>query len=345
MTEAETTSVDGSDAFGDVGSDAPGDSTPAMALWMSFGRLRWVPCRARIAADGRRVEVDGRDEKVRDVEASRRSRSTSCHPCRYSPEARSRCRRKPPRGRDASSSCPDADAVAAATRAIASADERDETRDGSFAAAARLGALVETSRVLRFQTDEQARRWKDAVSGAARVARRADAADADAAALEVVARSARETRACERGGDVSGTVRVALDGTVLGVAQNHGDTRGGEPHRRRAARSRGVSRTRLPRRAYLGRVRGLVLVRRACFRGVFGAGYSTPRTRPRARGTLRGSRDGDPRRRGGRGRRASSRVPRRARRIRHVERARRAVSRGEHARRRGRRRGRVSRRV
>ena len=196
MTEAETTSVDGSDAFGDVGSDAPGDSTPAMALWMSFGRLRWVPCRARIAADGRRVEVlrARRESSGRRGVAALEKHLVPPMPL-LAGGALALSEKAAAGQRRVVVACPDADAVAAATRAIASADERDGTRDGTAAAAARLGALVETSRVLRFQTDEQARRWKDAVNGAARVARRADAADADAAALDVVARSARETRA------------------------------------------------------------------------------------------------------------------------------------------------------
>ena len=120
MTEAETTSVDGSDAFGDVGSDAPGDSTPAMALWMSFGRLRWVPCRARIAADGRRVEVLRARRKLgrRGVAALEKH---LVPPMPLLAGGALALSEKAAAGqRRVVVACPDADAVAAATRAVAS---------------------------------------------------------------------------------------------------------------------------------------------------------------------------------------------------------------------------------
>ena len=128
MTEAETTSVDGSDAFGDVGSDAPGDSTPAMALWMSFGRLRWVPCRARIAADGRRVEVlrARRESSGRRGVAALEKHLVPPMPL-LAGGALALSEKAAAGQRRVVVACPDADAVAAATRAVASADARDES--------------------------------------------------------------------------------------------------------------------------------------------------------------------------------------------------------------------------
>ena len=242
MTEAETTSVDGSDAFGDVGSDAPGDSTPAMALWMSFGRLRWVPCRARIAADGRRVEVlrARRESSGRRGVAALEKHLVPPMPL-LAGGALSRCRRKPPRGRDASSSRVPTPTPSPPRRA-ASRPPMHATKRATGPPPPHVTLSVYVCRRDQSRASIPNRRTGSAVErrGERRGARRETRGRRGCGRRRagfVVARSARETRA-SNAEPRFGTVRVALDGTVLGVAQNHGDTRGGEPHRRRAARSR-----------------------------------------------------------------------------------------------------------
>ena len=114
------------------------------------------------------------------------------------------------------------------------------------------------------------------MNGAARVARRADAADADAAALGVVARSARETRASNAEEtfpvpsaspsteQFSASLKITATLAEVSVVVAAPLDPAAFPER--------VSRD----ERTLDASDGLVLVRRACFRGVFGAGYSTP---------------------------------------------------------------------